>query len=84
MIYDNNFNDMNDLIAHIQNGCEVEFIYRRKSYGITPIEKGVVVYRVGGENEVIYQSVTEIGEYTIGDKKLSDIISEIKIVFRSF
>ena len=85
MNYDNNFFDKNDLEDALNRGCEVEFLYNRKKYSITHIDTGIVITEFYNEaSERIYSSAKEALEYEIDGKSLKDIISEMKIIDRSF
>lgn len=85
MNYDNNFYDDRDLIDCLNRGCEVEFLYNKKKYSITHTEKGISIIEFYNENsEQTYPNAEEALEYRIGDKSLKDIISEMKIIDRSF
>ena len=84
-IYDNNFSNQEDFIDCINRGCEVEFIYKNKSYGIAQTPNGFAIYEAyNEESEKNYKSAKEMLQYPIGDKKLSDILNEMKITFRTF
>ena len=84
--YDNNFFDAEDLVECLSRGCEVEFIYNQKKYSITHTAEGEVAviefYNEGSERT--YSDGWQALEYEVGDKKLKDVISEMKITDRSF
>lgn len=85
MDYDNNFYDERDLIDCLKRGCEVEFLYNKKKYSITHPAKGISIIEFYNENsEQIYPNAEEALEYRIGDKSLKDIISDMKVIDRSF
>ena len=82
--FDNSFYNINDLIECVKRGCEVEFLYKEKKYGITHIAEGIVIYEFNDiENEKIYSQAEEISQHTIAGERLSDIAADIKIIFRS-
>lgn len=84
--YDNNFYDEQDLIEALKRGCEVEFIYNEKKYSIIHLSNGEIIigefYNL--DSESIYDDVMQVLEYKIGDKKLKDIITKMKVIERSF
>lgn len=83
--YDNNFLDENDFVECLRRGCEVEFLYNNQKYSITHTEKGISVIEFNNEeSERSYIDGWAALEYDIGDKKLKDIISEMKVIDRSF
>lgn len=83
--FDNNFYDADDLIDCLNRGCEVEFLYNDKKYSITHIPNGISILEFNNEeSEKIYTDGKAALEYEIGDKKIKDIISEMKIIDRSF
>ena len=85
MYYDNNFFDQSDLEDALSRGCEIEFLYNDKKYSITHIDTGIAITEFYNEDsERIYSSAKEALEYEIDGKRLKDIISEMKVVDRSF
>lgn len=84
--YDNNFYDEQDLIEALKRGCEVEFIYNEKKYSITHLSNGEIIIGefYNSDSESIYDDVRQVLEYKIGDKKLKDIITKMKVIERSF
>lgn len=83
--YDNNFFDDRDLIEHLSRGCEVEFLYHNKKYSITHIDEGISVIEYNNaESEKIYSNGRQVLEYEIENKKIKDIISDMKVIDRSF
>lgn len=84
--YDNNFFDTQDLIGALKRGCEVEFLYKEKKYSITHLEdeKIIIGEFYNSDSEKIYADTSQVLEYEIGDKKLKDIISDMKVIDRSF
>lgn len=84
--YDNNFFDAQDLIEALKRGCEVEFLYKGKKYSITHLEDGEIIIGefYNPDSERTYADASQALEYEIGDKKLKDIITEMKVIDRSF
>ena len=84
--YDNNFFDERDLIEALNRGCEVEFLYDNKKYSITHLEdKKIIIGEFYNLDSVeIYTDPQKAMEYEFGDKKLRDIISDMKVIDRSF
>lgn len=84
--YDNNFYDEQDLMEALKRGCEVEFIYNEKKYSITHLNNGEIIIGefYNSDSESIYDDVRQVLEYKIGDKKLKDIITKMKVIERSF
>lgn len=82
--FEDNFNDINDLIDSIKRGGEVEFLYKDKQYGITHIPKGVAIYEFNNtKTEKVYSQAEELAQHIIGEDVLCDIVADIKITFRS-
>lgn len=85
MKYDNNFNNVHDLVDCLNRGCEVEFLYNNKKYSITHIDEGISVMEFYNEDsEKTYSDAKKVLEYEIDGKLLKDIIPEMKIIDRSF
>lgn len=83
--YDNNFYDEHDLVEHLNRGCEIEFLYNNKKYSITHTNQGISITEFYKENsKKTYPKAEQVLEYEIGSKKLKDIISEMKVIDRSF
>lgn len=83
--YDNNFFDARDLVECLSRGCEVEFLYNGKKYSITHTDEGVSIIEFNNENsERTYSNGLLALEYEIDNKKLKDIISDMKVIDRSF
>ena len=85
MTFDNNFNNAHDLVDCLNRGCEVEFLYNNKKYSITYVDEGISVMEFYNEDsEKTYSDAKKVLEYEINGKLLKDIISEMKIIDRSF
>lgn len=84
--YDNNFFDACDLIEALKKGCEVEFFYKEKKYSITHLRNGKIIIGefYNSDSEKIYNEESQVLEYKIEDKRLKDIITEMKVIERSF
>ena len=84
--YDNNFLDAEDLVECLSRGCEVEFLYNGKKYSIThTIEGEVAVTEFYNEaSGRTYPDGRQALAYELGEKKIKDIIAEMKIIDRSF
>ena len=83
--YDNNFFDDRDLVECLSRGCEVEFLYNKKKYSITHTDTGISIIEFNNEDsEKTYADGWQALEYEIDDKKLKDIIGEMKVIDRSF
>jgi len=81
-----NFYDVDDLLQHVGRGCEVEFEYNGRTYWITRSrKKGFIVYEADiVESTKQYKNPAAALEYKCNGKRLGDIISDIKIVSRTF
>ena len=85
MIFDNNFNNAYDLVDCLNRGWEVEFLYNNKKYSITHVDEGISVMEFYNEDsEKTYFDAKKVLEYKINGKLLKNIISEMKIIDRSF
>jgi len=82
-----NFIDADDFIDCFNRGCEAEFLYDGKRYWITHNYDGSkkVVMDVNNEDSRIeYDTPNEALNYPIGDKKLADILQDMKVIDRLF
>ena len=78
------FKDIDELIENITRGNEIEFIYDKKKYSITHSELGIHIMEFDNyDSQIIYETCKNIGEYIINGKKLSNIINNLEILFRS-
>lgn len=84
--YDTSFHDANDLLDCLERGCEVEFDYLQKIYSITHIENNqlLICEFYNEASEMIYGSIEDLFNHTISGKILKDIVSDLKIISRSF
>lgn len=83
--YDNNFLDTKDFIECLERGCEVEFLYKKAKYSITHIDEGISIVEYNNPlSEKIFSNASAALDCKISDKKLSEIITKIKIIDRSF
>jgi len=82
---DNGFYNINDFVECLNGGCEVEFQYEGKSYWITHNKKGIIVYEAYNEaSEKQYKNSVDALGYPFGEKCLSDVFFDVKIISRSF
>lgn len=68
----------------MERGCEVEFLYDEKVYSITQRQNRIIIceaYHEATEKE--YDHPAAALDYKIGDKKLKEILFDMKIIFRS-
>ena len=86
--YDENFADADDFIDCFNRGCELEFLYNGKHYSVTPFasdnqRKISVMEAYNEDSEVEYDTPREALNYPVGDKRLGDILQEMKIIDRT-
>ena len=85
MKYDNGFYDDRDLIDSLNRGCEIEFLYEGKKYSITHTGNGISIIEFYNEDsEKTYATAELLLKHNFNGKALKDIISEMKIIDRSF
>ena len=85
MKYDNGFYDERDLIDNLNRGCEIEFLYEGKKYSITHTDGGIsIIEFYNEESEKVYAMPELLLEHKLNGKALKEIISEMKIIDRSF
>lgn len=85
MKYDNGFYDDRDLIDNLNRGCEIEFLYEEKKYSITHTDDGIsIIEFYNDDSEKTYSTAELLLAHDFNGKSLKDIISEIKIIDRSF
>lgn len=83
--YDHNFKNAADFAQCMNRGCEVEFLYAGKNYSITQHKNKIILCEMYNESsEKQYQDPIAALEYKIDGKKLEDILSKMKIIFRTF
>ena len=82
--YENPFYDAEDLIEFLSRGCEVEFLYGGKKYSITHSAEGeVIVTEFYNEDSCrLYPNGRQALNYKLGDKKIKDVIADMKILVR--
>ena len=79
------FSSAEELYENLSRGGEVEFTYNGKAYSIThPEGKITILEAYNYDTHKKYSRPEDVGEYPIGDKKLKDIVPEIKVTFRCF
>ena len=83
--FDNNFISAYDFAQAINRGGEVEFIYGDKEYSVTrPDGRTVFVCEAdNADSEIGYTNPIDALSYPIGDKRLGDILGDMKVTFRS-
>ena len=90
--FDVNFSNAEDIVDHMERGCEVEFYYNNEFYFIGYTDGGpkhpklsVCIYE-GDENQdpTIYYNPIDALDHPFGDKTLVDILPDMKIQFRAF
>lgn len=82
--YSENFKDKEKFIDCMNRGCEVQFIYKNKSYGIFPIAgKFIIGEDYNDKSEKSYKTAEEILHYPIEGKTLGVILNLMKITFKS-
>lgn len=83
--YDNNFNDVSDMINCISRGCEIEFEYHNKKYSITHPSNQILICGFYNESsEILYDNASELLNYKIDGMLLSEILDDSRIISRSF
>lgn len=83
--YNESFKNMEELCENITRGGEIEFQYKNKCYTITHSKNGIhVMEAYNYDTEKIYSNAEQIGEYIVCGKKLEEIVTEIKVIFRCF
>ena len=82
--YENPFYDAEDLIENLSRGCEVEFLYGGKKYSITHTSEGEVAVTefYNEESGRLYPNSRKALNYKLGDKKIKDVIADMKILVR--
>lgn len=70
----------------MNQGCEIQFIYKEKNYGIFLIDtnKFLISDDYNELSEKLYKNAADILQYLIEDRTLGDILDDIKITFRTF
>jgi hypothetical protein len=86
--YDANFANAEDFVDCFNRGCELEFLYNGKHYFVTPFatetQDKMSVMDVDDENsQKIYDTPLDALSCPIGDKKLGDILQDMKVIDRT-
>ncbi|MDR1101984.1 MAG: hypothetical protein LBL34_06525 [Clostridiales bacterium] len=84
-----NFKSVEDLLEHINRGCEVGFLYKGKEYFMgMPTKKVDYKFFIGeccnDNSDGEYMTAEEMLEYSFGDRKLKDIVNDMEVIERSF
>ena len=84
--YYNNFTDADDFVDCVDRGCEIEFLYAGKHYGIGMGEdsKFYILEVNNYDSEKEYEYAKDILTYPIGNKTIGDILQHMKVIDRSF
>ena len=83
--YDNNFINADDFVDCVKRGCEIEFVYNNKNYSITHHNNKVIAIEViNKDSEMEFDNPADVLKFPLGDKKLGDILQDMKIIFRTF
>jgi len=85
--YDNshNFIDTDDFIDCFRRGCELCFDYDGKSYSATPDYEGgfYILEASKEETRACYNTPAALLDHPIGDKRLRDILQDMKVTDRT-
>jgi hypothetical protein len=82
---DSNFKTIEEFIDNMTRGGEVEFDYCGKQYSITHSTEGIhVVQAYEPTTDKVYKNPCEVLEHVINEKRLGDILNEMKVTFRCF
>ena len=84
-----NFKSVEDLLEHLNRGCEVGFLYDDKEYfmGMPPVTTGYKfsIYECYNDDSYKgYMAAEEMMEHAFGNKKLRDIVDDMEVLERSF
>ena len=80
----NRFESISDFKWCMHCNGEVEFEWKGKGYSITPREHGISISEANKqETEIIGSDADEILEYIVGGDRLRDVITQVKVMFRS-
>ena len=82
--YDINFSSEQDFIQCLERGCEIEFLYDGKKFSIFWADRREILGEYGKDSDQTFSSPREALNGLVNDKPLKDVLSEIKIIFRTF
>ena len=79
-----NFTDTDEFIDCFNRGCELVFIYGDRRYSAVPANGCFHVWEVGNkDSKTNYGTAEALLDYPIGDKRLRDILKDMKILERT-
>lgn len=87
MILKNNedkFESFDEFIDYIKRGGEVNFLYNQKEYGVFKLNNKYYISKLDENEESIYDYPEEMYSYSIENKNLGDIITELDVFNRLF
>ena len=81
-----NFASADEFIDCFSKGCEMEFDYDGRSYGVVHTQDGLIAaYEAyNEESEICYDTPQAVLEHPIGNKRLKDILQDMEVIFRAF
>ena len=89
--FDVNFSNAEDILDHLERGCEVEFFYKENYYFIGYIggskypRLSVRIFEgYDDPSPTVYDNPIDALDHPFGDKTLVDILPDMKIQFRAF
>jgi len=89
--FDVNFSNAEDILDHLERGCEIEFFYKGDYYFIgytngAKYPKLSVRIFEGYDDHYpkVYDNPIDALDHPFGDKTLVDILPDMKIRFRAF
>ena len=81
---ENRFKTISEFKWAMSSNSEVEFEWEDKIYGIVADPNGIAIYEINKqETEKICESSDEILEYMLGEYRLRDIITKVKVWSRT-
>lgn len=82
--YDMDFESISDFKWCMRCGGEVQFKWNDLSYGIVHDPDAIAIYQANMyETERLYATVDELLDHKIGEDKLRDIITKVKVIERT-
>ena len=81
---ENHFESISDFKDCMRYHGEVEFEWKGKGYSITPRDHGISISEANKqETEIIGGNADEILEYMVGGDRLRDVITKVKLIYRT-
>lgn len=83
---DNRFDTIYDFQQCINRGGEVEFEWKNVLYGVVRFgtDNMITIYEANRpETEMVCQTVDDALEYMVGGDRLRDVITRVRVLFRS-